>query len=466
MRAGSFLDVCFPTFFIGDMSKPILEILIIFLLLVLNGIFAMSEIAIVSARKARLQQQAEEGSPKARAALALATSPNDFLSTVQIGITLVGILAGAFGGATIARELAATLSKVHWLAPYSEAVSVGLVVLGITYFSLIIGELVPKRVALNNPERVAAIVAAPMRTLAVIFSPIVRLLSKSTDAVIKLSGLQPSTEPSVTEEEIMVMVEQGAQVGVLEEAEQDMIEGVLRLGEQQVGALMTPRPQVVWINLDDSSEEIRNKVITSQHSRFPLAQDDLDNILGIVHTKEILAQILDGQPLDLQALMAEPVYVPEKMPVLKILEIFKQQGTHIALVVNEYGGFEGIITPSDILEGIVGYMPYIGAAAEPKVIQREDGSFLVDGLLNIDEFKEFLHIEQLPDEETGNYQTVAGFVIAQMGKIPSAGQSFTWGKYYFEVMDMDWSRIDKVLVTLIPENNLPESNGTEPPKDP
>jgi putative hemolysin len=447
------------------MEKPILEILIIFLLLVFNGIFAMSELAIVSARKARLRQQAEEGSQKARAALALATSPNDFLSTVQIGITLVGILAGAFGGATIAEELADTLRKVHWLAPYSQAVSVGLVVLGITYFSLIIGELVPKRVALNNPEKVAAIVAAPMRALSVIFSPAVRLLSRSTDVVIKLSGLQPSTEPSVTEEEIKVMVEQGAQVGVLEEAEQDMIEGVLRLGSRQVGALMTPRTQVVWISLDDSNEVISHKVITSQHSRFPLAKDDLDNILGIVHTKEILAQILDGQVLDLKSLLSEPVYVPEKMPVLQMLEIFKQQSTHIALVVNEYGGFEGIVTTSDILEGIVGYMPFIGSIAEPKVVQRENGSFLVDGLLNIYEFKEFLNIEKLPDDETGNYQTVAGFVIDQMGKIPSVGQRFTWGKYHFEVVDMDWRRIDKVLVTLINEYNLPENGGIEPRRD-
>ena len=446
------------------MSKPLLEILIIFLLLVINGIFAMSEIAIVSARKARLQQQAEEGNKKARAALALATKPNDFLSTVQIGITLVGILVGAFGGATIAEELAATLNKVHWLAPYSEAVSVGLVVLVITYFSLIIGELVPKRAALSNPERVAAIVAGPMRRLSVIFSPLVRLLSKSTDVVIKLYGIRPSTEPSVTEEEIKVMVEQGAQVGVLEEAEQDMIEGVLRLGERQVGALMTPRTQVVWISLEDSKEEIRNKVITSQHSRFPLAQDDLENILGIVHTKEILAQILDGRELDLKSLLAEPVYVPEKMPVLQILEIFKQQRTHIALVVNEYGGFEGIITPSDILEGIVGYMPFIGAAAEPKVMQREDGSLLVDGLLDIDEFKEFLNIDTLPDEDTGIYQTVAGFVIAQMGKIPSVGQGFTWRKYHFEVVDMDWRRIDKVLVTLIENDAFPA--GSQQDADP
>jgi putative hemolysin len=298
-----------------------------------------------------------------------------------------------------------------------------------------------------------------MRAMSVIFSSFVRTLSRSAAMVKKLFGMRPSTEPSVTEEEIKVMVEQGAQVGVLEEAEHDMIEGVLRLGERQVGALMTPRTQVVWISLDDSTEEIRNRVITSQHSRFPLAKGDLDNILGIVHAKEILVQILDGQALDLKAILSEPVYVPEKMPVLQILDVFKQQGTHIALVVNEYGGFEGIITPSDILEGIVGYMPYIGAAAAPKVVQRDDGSLLVDGLLNIDEFKEFLNIEKLPDEDAGIYQTVAGFVIAQMGKIPSVGQRFTWGKYHFEVVDMDWRRIDKVLVTLAQEEPPPLKDG-------
>lgn len=442
------------------MPYLIVEILIIFFLLVLNGIFSMSEIAIVSSRKARLQQQAEAGNHRARTALNLATSPNEFLSTVQIGITLVGIFTGVFGGATIAEELAAVLRKVHWLAPYSEAISVGLVVIVITYFSLVLGELVPKRIGLNHAERISIVIAAPMRALSKMLSPLVRLLGASADFVIKLLGIRPSKEPPVTEEEIKVMVEQGTQTGVIEEAEQDMIEGVLRLGERQVGAVMTPRTQVVSINLDDSKEEIRNKVINCQHSRYPVVESDLDNILGIVHTKEILAQILDGQALDLKALLTEPVYIPEKMSALKVLELFKQQNTHIALVVDEYGGFQGVITPSDILEGIVGFMPFIGAAIEPKAVQREDGSLLVDGLLDIDEFKEILHLDKLPDEDAGIFHTVAGFVIAQLGEIPFVGQQFTWGKYTFEVVDMDWRRIDKVLVTLVEDETPPLEGGS------
>jgi putative hemolysin len=436
------------------MSKPVLEILIIFFLLIFSGILTLAEIAIMSARKARLQQQVEAGNPKARAALELANHPDDTLSAIQVGITLIGILAGALGGATIADELAAALNKVKWLAPYHHALSVGLVVLIITYFSVTLSALVPKRLALNNAERVAAAMTAPLRVLTAFFTPVVYLLNRSTDGIIKLSGIRPSTELAVTEEEIMGMVEQGAQVGVLEEAEQDMIEGVLRMGERQVGALMTPRTQVVSISLDNAQAEIRNIIITSQHSRYPVVQGDLDNILGIVHTKEILAQVLAGQPLDLKALITEPVYVPEKMPILQIMELFKQQANHIALVVNEYGGFEGLITPGDIVGGIVGYMPFINDALEPKITPREDGSLLVDGLLNIDQFKDFLDIDELPDEDTGNYQTVAGFVIAQMGKIPTIGQRFTWGKYRFEVVDMDWRRIDKVLVTLS-ENHAP-----------
>ena len=428
------------------MDNPFLEILIIFFFLILNGIFAMSEIAMVSARKARLQQGADEGDAKARVALELATNPNDFLAAVQIGITLIGILAGAFGGATIAEELEAYLNTIPGLVRYSEAISVGIVVLGITYFSLVIGELVPKRVGLNNAERVAILIAAPMQILTRIVSPFVRVLSISTDLTLRLLGIRPSDEPSVTQEEIKVMIEQGTQVGIFEEAEQDMIEGVLRLGERRVGALMTPRSQVVWINLDDSVEEIKQKVSDSQYSRFPLADHSLDEVLGIVYTKDILVQSLGGQPLDLKAIAHEPLFVTEQLPALKVLELFKQKGAHSALVVEEHGVIQGIITHNDILEDIVGYMPFIGAVNEPEVVQREDGSLLVDGLLTIDKIKEILEVEHLPEEESGFYRTVGGFVFAQMGKVPSAGEGFVWGGYHFEVVDMDWRRVDKVLI--------------------
>jgi len=429
------------------LSNPVLEILIIFLLLVTNGVFAMAEIAIVSARKARLRQLADAGNSQARAALELAANPNQFLATAQIGITLVGILAGAFGGATIAEEIATRLGDIPFLAPYGETIGVGIVVLGITYFSLIIGELVPKRLALNNAERIASAVAAPMRGLSTIAAPVVRLLSVSTDIVIRLLCIKPSAEPSITPEELRILIEQGTESGVFEESEQDMIESVLRLDERRVGAFMTPRTHIVWFDIEDSPEDIRRKIADSQHSRFPVIKDSLDNVLGIVRAKDLLNQSLAGQPLDLRALLRPPLFIPESMSALKVLELFKQKGTHVALVTDEYGGIQGMVTHNDILEGIVGYIPSAGEPAEPQATRREDGSWLLDGLVHIDKLKEIFDIEKLPDEEHGHYQTVGGFVMTQVRSIPTVGQYFEWGKLRFEVVDMDGRRVDKVLVT-------------------
>jgi putative hemolysin len=427
----------------NPVGNPVLEVFIILALLVANGVFAMSEIAIVSARKARLQQLAEEGNASAQTALDLATNPNQFLSTIQIGITLIGILAGAFGGATLAESIALGLATIPALAPYSEVIGVGIVV--ITYLSLIIGELVPKRVALNNPERIAASVAGPMNALSRVASPIVRMLSGSTDVVIRLLGIKPSDEPAVTEEEVKVLIEQGTQVGVFQPVEQDMIEGVLRLGERSVGAVMTPRTQIVWIDLEDLAEEIYRKVVGSHHSRFPVARESLDNFLGIILAKDLLAQHWQGQPLDLKSLLREPLFVPESMPALRLLELFKKKGTHVAMVLDEYGGVQGMITHNDILEDIAGYASTPGAP-EPQAVRREDGSWLVDGLLHIDRLKEIFDLDELPREELSLYQTVGGFVVDRFGNIPSVGQSFAWEGLRFEVVDMDAHRVDKVLV--------------------
>jgi putative hemolysin len=434
---------------IQENSNSMVEILIILLLLIVNGVFAMAEIAVVSARKARLQQQAMEGNRKAGVALGLATNPNQFLSTVQIGITLVGILAGAFGGATVAEDLGVYFKRVPLLAPYGHALGVGLVVLAITYFSVILGELVPKRLALSHAERIAVSLAVPMRALSVVVSPFARILSLSTDFVIRLLRVRPSTEPPVTDEEIRVLIEQGTRVGVFEEAEQGMIEGVLRLGDRRAGELLTPRTQIVWFDLNDTWEEIKQEIITSRHSRFPLAEGDLDRVLGIVDAKDILVQTLRGESFDLRALSTEPLLVPESMPALQVLELFKEKGSHLALVLDEYGGLQGLITHNDILEDIVGYVPLPAGTGEPIAVRREDGSFLVDGLLPIDRLKEILNIEKWPEEEAGHYQTAGGFVITHFGRIPSVGQRFEWGGFRFEVVDMDWRRVDKVLITSI-----------------
>ena len=442
------------------MSDITFQIILIILLTIANGIFSMSEIAIISARKARLQQWVNEGNSKAQAALELADSPNRLLSTVQIGITLIGILAGVLGGATIADELSARLIFMPLLAPYSEAIALGIVVLGITYLTLVIGELVPKRIALHNPERIACTMAAPMRMLSRIASPAVHLLSISTDTVLRILGIRPVAEPPVTEEEINILIEQGMKAGTFEEAERDMVEHVFRLGDLRAGALMTPRTEIVWLDIDDSPEETRRRIADSGHSRFPVGQGSLDNILGIVQIKDMLGRNMEGKSPDLKASLRRPLFVPESTHALKVLELFKQSGIHVSLVVDEYGSVQGLVTLKDILEEIVGDIPSVEDLEEPLAVQREDGSWLLDGMLLVDDFKEIFSIKELPGE--GIYQTLGGFVLMHMGRIPAVGNHFEWSGLRFEVVDMDKNRIDKVLV--MPARKAPTVQQTKQTK--
>ncbi len=440
--------------------SPTIEILLIILLIVVNGVFVMSELAIVSVRKVRLQQLANQGNKKARAALELASSPNQFLAGVQIGITLLAILSGAFAESTIAQRLAPVLNLIPWLATYREAVSSVIAVLIITYLTLIIGELVPKQLALNNPERIASEIAIPMQMLARFVSPIVYLLSASTDLVMRLMGIRPSTEPQVTEEEIRVLIEQGTEAGTFEEAEQDMVERVFRLGDRPVNALMTPRPDIVWLDLEDSAEENRKKMLDSCHSRFPVCQGGLDNVLGVMHVTDLLSRALSSQPLDLTVSLRQPVFVPESTRGLKILEVFKQTGIHLALVVDEYGVVQGLVTLNDILIEIVGDVPSAGELEDPQAVQRDDGSWLLDGMLPVDDFFEIFDINEVPFENRGSYQTLGGFVITHLGRIPSATDNFEWQHLRFEVMDMDGNRVDKVLVMQI-SNKISEQKNED-----
>jgi putative hemolysin len=422
------------------------EIFIVLLLIFANAIFVTSEMAIVSVRKVRLQQMANQGNASARVALDLSNAPNQFLGTVQIGITLLAIMSGAFGESVISARIMPLLSLIPWLAPYREAIAAVTAVLTITYLTLVIGELVPKRLALNNPERIATAVALPMRTLTRLTFPVVRLLSSSTDMVLRLLGIRPSTEPQVTEEEIRVLIEQGTEAGTFEEVEQDMLNRVFRLGDRRVSALMTPRPDIVWLDLDDSVELNRKGMLDNPHSQFPVCQGELDNVLGIIHVNDLLSRCLTSQPFDLTTALRRPLYVPESTPALKILELFKQSGTHFAIVVDEYGVIQGLVTLNDILEEIVGDIPIIGQIDEPQVVQREDGSWLVDGMLPVEEFFELLDMEELPTEQRGNYHTVGGFIVTHLGRIPTASDHFEWRGIRFEVMDMDGNRVDKVLV--------------------
>lgn len=427
----------------GDIST---EIIIIVLLIIANGIFAMAEIAVVTARKARLKKLADEGDEKARAALELATDPNRFLATVQVGITLIGILAGAYGGATIAERLAAWLSGVPVLASHAEAISVGIVVVCITYLSLIIGELVPKRLALNSAERIASAVAGPMRLLSAMTAPLVRLLDISTDLVVRLLGIKPSAEPSVTPEEIKVLIEQGTTHGVFEEAEQEMIEGVLHIGDRRVVSLMTPRTRVVSFDIDDTPEAVLVKLKTSQRSRFPLVKDGMDNVLGIVYAKDLLAQRLGNGPFDLKAAMRPASYVSETMTALDALELFKEKGVHVALVIDEYGGVQGLITTNDIVESIVGdFTKTAGEAAEPQALRQNDGSWLIDGLLPMERLIEALDLEA----PAGDYQTAGGFIMHELGSIPTKGQAFERYGYRFEVMEMERHRVSRIRAVIL-----------------
>lgn len=435
-----------------------IEIIIIILLIILNGVFAMSETAFVSARRVRLQQRANEGDAKARAALELANSPNRLLSTVQLGITLIGILAGAFGGATVAEAVAVYIRAIPLLAPYSYAIALTVIVICITYLSLVIGELVPKRIALNNPERVAVVMVAPMHVLSTIASPFIHLLSLSTEGILRLIGMRPSGEPPITEEEINVLIEEGTQIGTFEAAEQDMVERIFRLGDRRVSALMTHRPDVVWLDPDDTPQRISQVIRESNYSRFPVCHESLDNVLGMVHVKDLLLQCMAGQPFDLQAVLQEPLYVIESTSTLKVLELFKRTGTPAALVIQEYGDIQGLITLNDILEAIVGDISSREDLDNPQAVQREDGSWLFDGMLPIDEFKDILHIRALPEEERGKYETLGGFMLMQLGRVPNAADHFEWDRFRFEVVDMDGRRIDKVLVQPIKANepNPPE----------
>lgn len=425
------------------MSALLTEVLFLFFLIAANGLFSMSELAVVSARKARLKQWAEGGDRKARTALELANDPNRFLATVQAGITLVAILTGVFGGATIAETIADRLEPIPTLAPHAKMIGLVVVVVGLTYLTLVFGELVPKRLAMSNPERIASIVAIPLKFLSRIGVPIVQLLSGSTEIVLRLFGVRSYTEPLVTEEEVRAMVKEGTQAGVFEEAEHEMVKRVFRLGDRRASSLMTPRTEIVWLDVADSPEEIRRKITESPHSRFPVCEESIDRVLGVVQVKDLLVRGFAEKPFDLKGILNMPLFIFEGTPGLKVLEMFKKSGTHFAVVLNEYGSVEGLLTLNDILEAIVGDMPTGEDEADPKAVEREDGSWLLDGMLTIDEFRDIFETTRLPE---GDYETLAGFVISRLGRIPSATDRFDWDGLRFEVVDMDGNRVDKVLV--------------------
>lgn len=429
------------------------DLLILLVLIFINGLFAMSEIAIVSARRARLQQMVEEGSSGAEIALELSEEPTRFLSTVQIGITAIGIMSGAVGESTLAVHLKHFLVQVPLLEPYAHALSLGLMVLILTYFSLIIGELVPKRIAMQRPELIAALVAAPMKTIAVLTRPLVHLLTFSTEAILSLLGANQPNEPSVTEEEIKVMIEQGTEEGVFDRSEQEMMSNVLSLDDRNVSAVMTPRKDIVFLDTRLTFDENRSRIADSPHSVIPLCDDGLEHVVGLIRTNDLLESLLRGEKIDLPRLAKAPLFVPRSITLMQLLEHFKRAHLPAAMVIDEYGEVVGIVTVNDVIEAIVGDLP--GEDDEdPMVVERGDGSWLVDGMLDLDALKRLLDIGDLPDEGLGNYHTIGGLVMLQLGRVPRTGDTFEHDGFRFEVVDMDKNRVDKLLIARLPPPEL------------
>ncbi len=431
------------------------NILIILALIIANGVFAMSELAIVSARKVRLEQAALRGDRNAQAALKLAKRPDNFFSTVQVGITLISIVSGAFGGSALSAPVASFLSQIPGLAAYANALAFPLVVGIITYLSLIVGELVPKQLALTMPEAIAKVIARPMAILSKLAAPIVALLSFSTNLVVKLLNIQADDGPSVTEAEIRAFIQQGTEAGTLEVAEREIMERVIRLGDRQVTAIMTPRPEITWLNLEDRVEANRQKIIASRYRRLPVCQGSLDNNLGLISVNSLLHRALDQQALDLTIGLEQPLVIPELSSSLPLLEQFKRSRVHTALVVDEYGTIQGLVTLWDILEALVGDAPALNEPTD-RPRQRDDGSWLLDGMMHIEDVYRCLGLEEFLDK-TVSYYTLGGLVIHQLGRIPQATASFEWKGFTVEVMDMDGNRVDKVLIT--PEKRICADEG-------
>lgn len=432
-----------------------MELLFLLFLTLLNGVFSMSEMAVVSSRKARLQHLADEGRYGAQVALALAESPSSFLATVQIGITVIGIASGAFGEATLVGGLAEWLAQWPLFERHARGIALTIVISGITLASVVLGELVPKRLALLNPEGVASLVSRPMRLLATVTAPAVHGLGALTDGILNMLGLRAPANPPVTEEEIRVLMEQGAEAGVFEEHEPRMVERVFRLADLRVAGVMTPRGDMDYLDLDDPMESNVRRVIESGHSRFPVVRGGLRDIRGIALAKTLLDDALAGRPFALEKLV-KPLFVPQTITVMDLVASFRKHRQTAALVVNEFGDTIGLVTLNDVMEALVGDVATVEDEGERDIVQRGEHSWLIDGGVTIERFKDVLQVDdELPEEGIGIYHTLAGFAMLQLDRVPKVGDRFEWGGLTFEVVDMDANRVDRLLVTRAPEAPAP-----------
>lgn len=422
-----------------------MEVVIIIGLILLNGMLSMSEIALVSARKARLETEAKKGNKSAETALQLANEPDKFLSTIQIGITLIGILTGLYSGDTLSADFATLIAQIPTLQPYALGISKAVIVVVVTYLTLIFGELVPKRIGMGCSERVAMMVSKPMNFLSLLSSPCVWLLSKSTALAVKMMGVDTKEENKVTEEEIKAIVKEGFDGGEVQEVEQDIVERVFNLGDRNVGSIMTHRNELVWLDLNDSIDEIREKVEENLYNIYPVSSEKVDNIVGVVYLKDLFGKI-DRPDFSLSQVLRPAQYVPENQSVYNALESFKRTHVKYGLVTDEFGAIRGIVTLKDIMEGLIGQVPEVGE--EPEIVEREDGSLLVDGQYSFYDFLEHFDMEDLYAEH--DYNTLSGLILEILERLPKTGEKLRWLNFEFEIVDMDGARIDKVLVKRLP----------------
>ncbi|MCU0951346.1 MAG: hemolysin family protein [Burkholderiaceae bacterium] len=427
-----------------------MEIAVLAALILLNGLFAMSEIALVTSRRARLQALVDGGDAGAAAAIALNEQPTRFLSTVQVGITSIGVLSGIVGEAALAAPLATWLESFHLIEPQSARyLATGLVVVLVTYFAIVFGELVPKRLGQMSPEKIARLVARPIRGLAAVANPFVRLLTASTDVLLRLLGARTTTDNAVTEEEIHALIEEGSESGVIDEQERAMVRNVFRLDDRQIASLMTPRSDIVYLDLEDGIEENLRKVVESDHARFPVCRGSLREVAGVVSARQLLKQAVQGGKMDLMTAQQPAVFVPESLTGMELLDNFRASSSHVALVVDEYGEVQGLVTPQDLFEAIAGEFK-TPSQEDAWAVQRKDGSWLLDGLIPVPELKDRLELSSVPEEDFGRYNTLSGMLMLLLGRVPHTADVAEWEGWRFEIVDMDHKRIDKVLATRLP----------------
>lgn len=427
-----------------------MEIFVLAALILLNGLFAMSEIALVTARRARLQALVDSGDTGAAAAMALNEHPTRFLSTIQVGITSIGVLSGIVGEAALAEPLARWIEGFRLIAPETARIlATGLVVVLVTYFAIVFGELVPKRIGQLTPEKIARLVARPIRGLAAIAHPFVRLLTVSTEVLLRLLGARTTADTAVTEEEIHAMIEEGSESGVIDEQERAMVRNVFRLDDRQIASLMTPRSDIVYLDLDDGIDENLKKVVDSDHARFPVCRGGLREVVGVVSARQLLKQAVQGEKMSLDTAQQPAVFVPESLTGMELLENFRATSSHVALVVDEYGEVQGLVTPQDLFEAIAGEFK-TPSPEDAWAVQRKDGSWLLDGLIPVPELKDRLELERVPEEDYGRYNTLSGMLMLLLGRVPHTADVAEWEGWRFEIVDMDHKRIDKVLASRLP----------------